>query len=155
DRAFADPKIEFVWDSEVVSLAGDAKVESVTVRNVKSGTERVLPATGLFVAIGHDPRNELVRGVIDLDEAGYVLVNGRTTATNVQGVFACGDLVDSRYRQAITAAGSGCAAALDAQHFLDELADAEAGSAVDETAASDAGAAAAVVSAPVAATEDT
>jgi len=155
DRAFADPKIEFVWDSEVVSLAGDAKVESVTVRNVKSGAERVLPATGLFVAIGHDPRNELVRGVIDLDEAGYVLVNGRTTATNVQGVFACGDLVDSRYRQAITAAGSGCAAALDAQHFLDELADAEAGSAVDETAASDAGAAAAVVSAPVAATEDT
>jgi len=155
DRAFADPKIEFVWDSEVVSLAGDAKVESVTVRNVKSGAERILPATGLFVAIGHDPRNELVRGVIDLDEAGYVLVNGRTTATNVQGVFACGDLVDSRYRQAITAAGSGCAAALDAQHFLDELADAEAGSAVDETAASDAGAAAAVVSAPVAATEDT
>ena len=155
DRAFADPKIEFVWDSEVVSLAGDAKVESVTVRNVKSGAERVLPATGLFVAIGHDPRNELVRGVIDLDEAGYVLVNGRTTATNVQGVFACGDLVDSRYRQAITAAGSGCAAALDAQHFLDELADAEAGSAVDEKAASDAGAAAAVVSAPVAATEDT
>ena len=155
DRAFADPKIEFVWDSEVVSLAGDAKVESVTVRNVKSSAERVLPATGLFVAIGHDPRNELVRGVIDLDEAGYVLVNGRTTATNVQGVFACGDLVDSRYRQAITAAGSGCAAALDAQHFLDELADAEAGSAVDEKAASDAGAAAAVVSAPVAATEDT
>ena len=125
DRAEADPKIEFVWNSEVVGLDGDVKLESVRLRNVETGSETVLPATGLFVAIGHDPRNELIRGVVDTDAAGYALVDGRTTATNVRGVFACGDLVDSRYRQAITAAGSGCAAALDAQHFLDELADAE------------------------------
>ena len=125
DRAEADPKIEFVWNSEVVGLDGDAKLAAVRIRNVDTGEESVLPATGLFVAIGHDPRNELIHGVVDTDPAGYVLVDGRTTATNVRGVFACGDLVDSRYRQAITAAGSGCAAALDAQHFLDELADAE------------------------------
>ena len=131
DRAAADPKIEFVWNSAVVGLDGTDKLAGVRILNNVTGEERVLPATGLFVAIGHDPRNELVRGVIDLDEAGYVLVDGRTTATNVRGVFAAGDLVDSRYRQAITAAGSGCAAALDAQHFLDDLADAEASSAAD------------------------
>jgi len=134
DRAEADPKIEFVWNSEVVGLDGDVKLEAVRLRNVETGAESVLPATGLFVAIGHDPRNELVRGVIDTDAAGYVLVDGRTTATNVRGVFACGDLVDSRYRQAITAAGSGCAAALDAQHFLDELADAEVAASADVAA---------------------
>ena len=134
DRAEADPKIEFVWNSEVVGLDGDVKLEAVRLRNVETGAESVLPATGLFVAIGHDPRNELVRGVVDTDAAGYVLVDGRTTATNVRGVFACGDLVDSRYRQAITAAGSGCAAALDAQHFLDELADAEVAASADVAA---------------------
>ena len=131
DRAAADPKIEFVWNSEVVGLDGDTKLEGVRIRNVVSGEESVLAATGLFVAIGHDPRTELVRGVVDTDAAGYVLVDGRTTATNVRGVFACGDLVDSRYRQAITAAGSGCAAALDTQHFLDELADAETAAGAD------------------------
>ncbi|MDN4473871.1 thioredoxin-disulfide reductase [Demequina zhanjiangensis] len=130
DRAKADPKIEFVWDSQVVGLEGDAKLSSVRIANVKSGEESTLEATGLFVAIGHIPRSELVKGVVDTDEGGYVLVDGRTTATNVDGVFACGDLVDNRYRQAITAAGSGCAAALDAQHWLDAHG-AEAGATVD------------------------
>jgi len=135
DRAAADPKIEFVWNSEVTGLDGDAKLAGVRIHNRVTGEDSVLPATGLFVAIGHEPRNELVKGVVDTDAAGYVLVDGRTTATNVKGVFACGDLVDSRYRQAITAAGSGCAAALDAQHFLDELADAEVASAAEAPAA--------------------
>ncbi|WP_062528867.1 thioredoxin-disulfide reductase [Demequina rhizosphaerae] len=126
DRAMADPKIEFVWNSEVTGLDGDTKLEGVKVRNRVTGEDSTLAATGLFVAIGHEPRSELVKGVIDTDEAGYVLVQGRTTATNVDGVFACGDLVDNRYRQAITAAGSGCAAALDAQHHLDTLDDLEA-----------------------------
>ena len=125
DRAANDPKIEFVWNSEVVGLDGAEKLAGVRVRNTVTGDETTLDATGLFVAIGHDPRSELIKGIIDTDEAGYVLVQGRTTATNVEGVFACGDLVDSRYRQAITAAGSGCAAALDAQHYLEALHDAE------------------------------
>ena len=86
----------------------------------------MLPATGLFIAIGHDPRSELIRGQIDLDDEGYVLVDGRSTRTNLEGVFACGDLVDHTYRQAITAAGSGCAAALDAERFLADLEHAEA-----------------------------
>ena len=154
DRAAADPKIEFVWNSQVVGLDGTDKLAGVRIFNSQTGEERVLPATGLFVAIGHDPRSELVRGVVDTDAAGYVLVQGRTTATNLRGVFACGDLVDSRYRQAITAAGSGCSAALDAQHFLDELADA-AGASTDAAATADASPAAVVHSAPVAATEDT
>jgi len=154
DRAAADPKIEFVWNSQVVGLDGTDKLAGVRIFNSQAGEERVLPATGLFVAIGHDPRSELVRGVVDTDAAGYVLVQGRTTATNLRGVFACGDLVDSRYRQAITAAGSGCSAALDAQHFLDELADA-AGASTDAAATADASPAAVVHSAPVAATEDT
>jgi thioredoxin len=161
DRA-ADPKIEFVWNSEVVGLDGDIKLAGVRIRNRVTGDESVLPATGLFVAIGHEPRNELVKGVIDTDAAGYVHVDGRTTATNVRGVFACGDLVDSRYRQAITAAGSGCAAALDAQHFLDELADAEAAAVADEAAAgvetgavTDPAVVAEVATSPVTATEDT
>ncbi|WP_084125059.1 thioredoxin-disulfide reductase [Demequina sp. NBRC 110054] len=119
DRAKNDPKIEFVWDSQVVGLDGGDKLAGVRVQNVKTGEESTLDATGLFVAIGHVPRSELVKGVVDTDDAGYVLVEGRTTATNVDGVFACGDLVDSRYRQAITAAGMGCSAALDAQHWLD------------------------------------
>ncbi len=163
DRAEADPKIEFVWNSEVIGLDGDAKLAGVRVRNVETGEETVLPATGLFVAIGHDPRNELIRGVVDTDDAGYVLVDGRTTATNVRGVFACGDLVDSRYRQAITAAGSGCAAALDAQHFLDELADAEVAVSADAPSGDVAdsvsmfvsdGPAEPVATAPIAGTED-
>jgi thioredoxin reductase (NADPH) len=162
DRAAADPKIEFVWNSEVVGLNGDTKLEGVRVLDRLTGAETVLPATGLFVAIGHEPRSELVKGIVDTDEAGYVLVNGRTTATNVRGVFACGDLVDNRYRQAITAAGSGCAAALDTQHFLDELADAAAEEAatgsdagVTQAVVAEAGTPASIVSTPVPATEDT
>jgi thioredoxin reductase (NADPH) len=122
DRAAADPKIEFAWNSEVVGINGDAKVESLTLRDIVTGEERQLDATGLFVAIGHEPRTALVAGQVDLDENGYILVQGRTTLTNVPGVFACGDAVDHRYRQAITAAGSGCSAALDAQAYLDETA---------------------------------
>jgi thioredoxin reductase (NADPH) len=122
DRAAADPKIEFAWNSEVVGINGDAKVESLTLRDTVTGEERALDATGLFVAIGHEPRTALVAGQVDLDENGYILVQGRTTLTNVPGVFACGDAVDHRYRQAITAAGSGCSAALDAQAYLDDTA---------------------------------
>jgi len=154
DRAKNDPKIEFAWNSEVAGLEGTDKLSGVRLRDVNSGDERVVPATGMFVAIGHIPRSELVEGVVDTDAEGYVQVVGRTTATNVDGVFACGDLVDNRYRQAITAAGSGCAAALDAQHYLDALADAEAAdTAAEETAVEEAPAASAPA-APVAATED-
>jgi len=124
DRALNDPKIEFAWNSEVAGIRGENKVESLTLRDTVTGEERELPATGLFVAIGHEPRTELVKGQIDLDDEGYIQVVGRSTATNIEGVFACGDAVDHTYRQAITAAGSGCAAALDAQRFLTELADA-------------------------------
>jgi len=119
DRAFANPKIEFVWDSEVVSANGqDGKLASATLRNLKTGETSDLPVTGLFIAIGHDPRSELVKGQVSLDDEGYVLVEGRTTRTDVDGVFAAGDLVDHTYRQAVTAAGSGCAAALDAERWL-------------------------------------
>ena len=123
DRAANDPKIEFAWNTEVVAIHGENKVTGVTLRDTVTGETREHPATGVFVAIGHVPRSELLKGQVDLDENGYVQVVGRTTATNLTGVFACGDLVDHTYRQAITAAGSGCAAALDAQHFLASLAD--------------------------------
>ena len=118
ERAFGMDKIRFAWDSEVVSANGEGRLSSVTLRNVKTGEETELAATGLFVAIGHDPRSELVKGQVELDDEGYVLVQGRTSLTNLDGVFACGDLVDHTYRQAITAAGSGCAAALDAEKWL-------------------------------------
>ncbi len=118
DRAEADPKIEFAWNTEVVGIQGDTKVTGVRLRDTVTGETRELAATGVFVAIGHVPRTELLVGQVDLDDAGYVQVVGRATATNVDGVFACGDLVDHTYRQAITAAGTGCAAALDAQHYL-------------------------------------
>jgi thioredoxin reductase (NADPH) len=117
-RAENDPKLEFVWNSAVEEVLGEDQVSGLRLKNTVDGTESVLPVTGLFVAIGHDPRSELVKGVVDTDAEGYVLAKGRTTATNVDGVFAAGDLVDNRYRQAITAAGSGCAAALDAEKWL-------------------------------------
>ena len=123
DRAKADPKIEFVWNSAVEGLDGTDRLAGVRLRNLVTGEESVIAATGLFVAIGHDPRNELVKGVVSLDAAGYVLTEGRTTHTSVAGVFAAGDLVDSRYRQAITAAGTGCSAALDAQRWLEDIED--------------------------------
>jgi thioredoxin reductase (NADPH) len=118
ERALANEKLHFAWNSTVEDIIGDAKVSGLVLKDTQTGATRELPVTGLFVAIGHDPRSELVRGQVDLDGEGYVLVDGRTTATNVPGVFACGDLVDHTYRQAITAAGSGCAAALDAERFL-------------------------------------
>jgi len=118
DRALANDKIRFAWNSSVEAIHGEDRLSGVTLRDTVTGETRELAVTGLFIAIGHDPRNELVKGQIDLDDEGYVLVQGRTTATSVDGVFACGDLVDHTYRQAITAAGSGCAASLDAERFL-------------------------------------
>ena len=118
ERAHANPKIEFLWNSEVVDVLGEDKVNGLSIRNTVSGELSVLDVTGLFVAIGHDPRSELVKGQVTLDGEGYVQVGNGSTQTNLAGVFACGDLVDHTYRQAITAAGSGCAAALDAERFL-------------------------------------
>jgi thioredoxin reductase (NADPH) len=118
ERAFANEKIRFIWDTEVLSANGEGKLASVSLRNLKTGESSELPATGLFIAIGHDPRSELVKGQVELDDEGYVVVAGRSTRTNLDGVFAAGDLVDHTYRQAITAAGSGCAAALDAERWL-------------------------------------
>ena len=122
DRARANEKITFVTDTDVVAVEGEGTVSGLRLRNKVSGEESVLAVTGMFVAIGHDPRSELVRGVVDLDDAGYVKVRGRSTFTSVDGVFAAGDLVDHTYRQAITAAGSGCAAAIDAERWLAETA---------------------------------
>jgi thioredoxin reductase (NADPH) len=122
ERALANPKIDVVWNSEVVDVLGDAKVSGLQLRNRVTGEESTLDITGLFVAIGHDPRSELLTGQVDLHAEGYVLVQDRSTRTNLEGVFAAGDLVDHTYRQAITAAGSGCAAALDAQGYLADLA---------------------------------
>jgi thioredoxin reductase (NADPH) len=118
ERSHANPKIEFLWNSEVVDVLGEDKVNGLSIRNTVSGELSVLAVTGLFVAIGHDPRSELVKGQVTLDGEGYVEVGNGSTQTNLAGVFACGDLVDHTYRQAITAAGSGCAAALDAERFL-------------------------------------
>ena len=118
ERVRADPKIEVAWNSEVAELVGENAVEALRLRDTVTGDERALPISGVFVAIGHDPRSELLTGQVDLDDDGYVLVDHPSTATNLPGVFAAGDLVDRRYRQAITASGTGCAAALDAQHFL-------------------------------------
>ena len=117
-RAQNDPKIEFVWNSQVVDILGDDKVTGVKIKDTVTGTEKTLDLTGLFVAIGHIPRSELLIGQIDLDENGYVKTKSGSTKTNIDGVFACGDLVDHVYRQAITAAGTGCQAALDAERFL-------------------------------------
>lgn len=121
ERAFADPKLEIVWSSVVESINGAESLESLTLRDTVTGETSQLPATGLFVAIGHIPRSELLKDQVHLDENGYVLVENGTTATNLPGVFAAGDLVDHTYRQAITAAGTGCAAALDAERYLAEL----------------------------------
>ena len=121
DRALANDKIEVAWNSEVAELHGEGQLSSVTLRDTVTGATRELDATGLFIAIGHDPRSELLTGQVDLDDEGYVLVEPGSTATNVPGVFAAGDLVDHTYRQAITAAGTGCAASLDAERYLAEL----------------------------------
>lgn len=118
ERAKANPKIEFLFNTEVIDVLGEDKVTALKLRNTVSGEESTRDFTGLFVAIGHLPRSELVRGQITTNSEGYVEVEGRSTRTNISGVFACGDLVDHTYRQAITAAGSGCQAALDAERFL-------------------------------------
>ncbi len=123
DRAFANPKIEFAWNSSVCELVGDGRLEGAVLCDTQTGARRTIDVTGLFVAIGHDPRSELVRGQVALDDEGYVLVDGASTRTNLAGVFACGDLVDHTYRQAVTAAGTGCAAALDAERYLTSLSD--------------------------------
>ena len=123
ERALADPKIEVAWNSEVAAILGEANVTGLRLRDTVTGTERVLDVAGTFVAIGHDPRSELVADQVSTDAEGYVIVAHPTTRTNVAGVFAAGDLVDHNYRQAITAAGSGTVAALDVEHFLAALGD--------------------------------
>ena len=118
ERALNDPKITFAWNSAVKDLLGDDKLTGVVLRDTETNAARELDVTGLFIAIGHDPRSELIKGQVNLDDSEYVLVDAPSTNTNIPGVFACGDLVDHTYRQAITAAGTGCAAALDAERFL-------------------------------------
>ena len=118
DRAFANPKIRFAWDSEVVEVVGEDRVSGVRIRNVRTGAESMLAVTGVFVAIGHDPRSELFAGKLATDPEGYLLVEQPSTRTGIEGVFAAGDVVDRTYRQAVTAAGTGCAAALDAERWL-------------------------------------
>ena len=124
-RALENPKIAFAWNSEVVGILGEERVEGVLLRDTVTGEERTHETAGLFIAIGHDPRSELFRGQLDLDEEGYLKVASPGTQTNLPGVFACGDVVDHVYRQAITAAGTGCAAAIDTERFLTALADAD------------------------------
>jgi thioredoxin reductase (NADPH) len=118
DRALTNPKISFRWNSEVVEVLGENKVSGLRLRDTQTGEESTLPVDGMFIAIGHDPRTELFKGQLDLDKEGYLLVDQPSTRTNIDGVFACGDVVDHTYRQAVTAAGTGCAAALDAERWL-------------------------------------
>ena len=118
ERAKANPKINFLWDSEVVEAVGDQKLSALRIKNVKTGEEQLLPVGGLFVAIGHDPRSELFAGQLETDPEGYLLVEAHSTRTAIDGVFACGDVVDHTYRQAVTAAGTGCSAAIDAERWL-------------------------------------
>src|SRR5579875_139545 len=120
ERAFANEKIRFVWDSVVTELLGDGKLEGVRLRNTKDGHEEVLRLSGLFVAIGHSPNSAILKGQVDMDADGYILTKDGTTATSVEGVFAAGDVVDRRYRQAVTAAGTGCMAAIDAERWLEQ-----------------------------------
>lgn len=123
ERAFANEKIEFVWNCAVESIDGDDAVTGITLKNTVDGTVSNLPVTGVFVAVGNDPRTHLVHGKLDLTEDGVIAVDGRSSKTSVAGVFAAGDVIDPTYRQAITAAGSGTVAALDAEHYLAALGD--------------------------------
>jgi thioredoxin reductase (NADPH) len=120
DRAFKNPKISFVWDSEVVDVLGEDSITGLLLRNIKTNAEVVLPTQGLFLAIGHRPNTDLFKGIINMDETGYI-VPVEFTMTNIPGVFAAGDVTDHRYRQAITAAGDGCRAAIDAERWLEAL----------------------------------
>ncbi|MDO5700541.1 MAG: thioredoxin-disulfide reductase [Bowdeniella nasicola] len=124
ERAMNDPKIEFAWNARPVRLEGEQTLEGVVVEDTVTGEERTIPAAGMFIAIGHTPRTEIIAEQIDLDDDGYIRVDAPSTRTSVEGVFACGDVVDHTYRQAITAAGTGCAAALDAERYLVSLAEA-------------------------------
>ncbi len=121
DRAFENPKIEFVWNAEVIGIEGEAAVTGLRLRSTVDGSESLLPVTGLFIAIGADPRTHLVHGALELTDAGTIAVDGRSSRTSVPGVFAAGDVVDPTYRQAVTAAGSGTVAAIDVEHYLAEL----------------------------------
>jgi thioredoxin reductase (NADPH) len=120
DRAMANPKIKFLWDNQVVEMIGEGKLTGLRVKNVRTGEEQVLPVGGVFVAIGHSPRSELFAGQLATDPDGYLLVDQPSTRTAIEGVFACGDVVDRTYRQAVTAAGTGCSAAIDAERWLAE-----------------------------------
>ena len=120
ERAAANPKIKFQWNSEPVAMVGEGKLHGLKVRNTKSGEETVLPVGGAFIAIGHSPRSELFVGQLPITHEGYLEVRGRSTRTAIEGVFACGDVVDHVYRQAITAAASGCSASIDAERWLAE-----------------------------------
>jgi thioredoxin reductase (NADPH) len=123
EKAFKNPKIDFLWNTTVEEILGNPKkgVTGVRIRDVNSGEERVFPCEGVFIAIGHEPNTGVFKGQLEMDEVGYLKTNGRTMATNIPGVFACGDAQDSYYRQAVTAAGTGCMAAIDAERFLDNL----------------------------------
>jgi thioredoxin reductase (NADPH) len=125
DRAFRNPKIEFLWDSQVVDVMGDTTVTGVHIRNTVSGQESELALSGVFVAIGHVPNTDLFKGQLDMEDNGYLITEGKSSRTNIEGVFACGDVQDHTYRQAITAAGSGCMAAIDAERWLEATGDAE------------------------------
>ena len=121
ERAKANSKIEFAWNSQVVDLLGDAKLEAAVLVDTKTGEQRTLPVTGVFVAIGHVPNTDLFKGQLAMDDAGYLLTEAKSSRTNIAGVFACGDVQDHTYRQAITAAGSGCTAAIDTERYLESL----------------------------------
>lgn len=118
-RAFENPRIEFAWNTAVVDVVGETKVEALAVRDTVSGEERNLPVTGVFIAIGHSPSTDLFVGQLDMDDAGYLVTGSDRSTTNIEGVFACGDVQDHIYRQAVTAAGSGCMAAIDAERWLE------------------------------------
>jgi thioredoxin reductase (NADPH) len=123
EKAFKNPKIEFIWNTAVEEILGEpqAGVTGVRLRNLQTNEERILPCAGVFIAIGHKPNTDLFKGQLDMDEVGYIKTSGHATTTNVLGVFACGDVQDAHYRQAVTAAGTGCMSALDAERFLDHL----------------------------------
>ena len=123
ERAFANPKIEFVWNAEVDEVRGDDSVSGLRIRDIRTGEHRELPVEAMFVAIGHEPNTHLFRGQIELDPVGYIAVQPGTTRTSREGVFACGDAMDPTYRQAVTAAGTGCMAAIDAERWLEARGD--------------------------------
>jgi len=135
DRAFANPKIEFLWDTVVEDLVGTDSLEGAVVRNVQTGATSTMPVTGLFVAIGHRPNTDLFKGILDMDENGYLVTAPDSSYTNIEGVFACGDVQDHTYRQAITAAGSGCMAAIDAERWLEATSHVSASTLAESTTA--------------------